>query len=81
MDTIKKQIECPICGGKLLEGYIQVPSVSLAWSHASKKKSMITRLYYRVDEDEIRLSKWSWLFGSKVLANNCSNCRTIFIKY
>lgn len=60
-------------------GYIQVPSVRLAWSPEKKKKNMFARVNWQVDVDELALGKYNYFTGSKVIAYKCSNCGIIII--
>lgn len=81
LDITKKEDLCPKCGGNLDKGYIQTSLVALAWSPISKKKNPYVRFYWTVDTDEIKLGKWTYVKGSKVLADNCRQCRVVTISY
>ena len=72
-------MECFKCSSTMLEGYIQVPAVALAWSPKSKKKSMFARIRWQVDKDEYKLAEYSYFSGSKVECYRCPECGVMVI--
>lgn len=74
-------MKCQICNKQMEEGYIQVPTVRLAWSPKEKKKNMFARVAWQADSDEITLGSYGYFKGSKVLAYNCRNCEVVVIDY
>ena len=65
------KMKCMSCNKEMDVGYIQVPTVRLAWSPEKKKKSMFARVNWQVDSDEIPLGKYNYFTGSKVTAYRC----------
>lgn len=74
-------MNCVKCNKEMDIGYIQVPSVRLAWSPEKKKKSMFVRINWQVDDDEIVLGKYNYFTGSKVTAYRCTNCGFVLINF
>lgn len=74
-------MKCVNCHEQMEEGYIQVPSVRLAWSPKTKKKGMFARINWKVDADEIPLGSYNYFQGSKVISYHCRNCGLIVTNY